>query len=54
MNNIEQQEFIEIDRAILQQIGFKNSWVTVNRKKGKAVLKDTRSDFNHAIRFLKK
>ena len=54
MQNNKQQDFIEIDRAMLQQIGFKNSWVTVNRKKGKAVLNDTRTDFSSAIRFLKK
>ena len=54
-------DFIEIDRPILEMMGFKNTW---NEKKdkqgnvrldeyGKPKLEDTRKDFNNAIRCLR-
>jgi hypothetical protein len=54
-------DFVEIDRAILELIGFKNTvyelkdknGVVKIDKNGNTKLKDTRSDFSHAVRCLR-
>ena len=54
-------DFIEIDRPILEMIGFKNTWVEQKDKhgnikvdqNGQPILKDNRNDFTSAIRCLK-
>ena len=56
-----QHEFIEITREILQSIGYKNTFFKKKDKNGnikldkngKPVMKDMRSDFNSAIRYLR-
>ena len=59
--HLKDNDFIEIDRSILETIGFKNTFTEQKDKKGnlkldengQPKLKDTRSDFSHAIRCLK-
>ena len=54
-------DFVEIDRKILEMIGFKNIFSKKKDKngntkldsKGNPILRDMRSDFNSAIRFLR-
>ena len=47
-------DFIEIDRAMLQMIGFKNAFSQSEDKHGNIKLKDMRHDFNNAIKCLRK
>lgn len=55
------QDWIELDRSILELVGFKNSWTARKSKDGSVkrdsdgnpVLMDTRNDFSNAIRCLK-
>ena len=54
-------DFVEIDRPILELIGFKNSFIEKKHKNGSTkmnrngtpIVKDTRSDFSSAIRCLR-
>ena len=59
--HLKDTDFVEIDRPVLEMMGFKNIW---NEKKdkhgqvkldeyGNPKLEDTRKDFNHAIRCLR-
>ena len=60
--HIKDTDFIEIDRQMLQMIGFKNTFIEKKDKQGnvklddngKPKLEDTRKDFNNAIRSLRK
>ena len=55
-------DFIEIDRSILETIGFKNTFYEKKDrngnikidKNGETMLQDMRADFNNAIRCLRK
>ena len=59
--NLKDTDFIEIDRQMLQMIGFKNMFIEKKDKQGnvkldengKPKLEDTRKDFNNAIRCLR-
>ena len=59
--HLKETDFLEIDRPILEMIGFKNCFVEQKDKNGNVKLdkngepkmKDTRTDFNHAIRCLR-
>ena len=59
--HLKDNDFIEIDRSILETIGFKNTFVEQKDNKGnlkldengQPKLKDTRCDFSHAVRCLK-
>ena len=46
-------DFFEIDRSILQLIGFKNSFSEKTGKNGMLKLQDMRNDFSNAIRCLR-
>ena len=46
-------KFIEIDRPILEKLGFKNRFIEKKNKEGIKRIEDSRKDFNHAIRFLR-
>ena len=46
--------FVELDRPKLEKIGFRNAFINKKNKKGIAKMEDTRSDFNSALRFLRK
>ena len=60
--NLKDTDFIEIDRPMLQMIGFKNTCIEKKDTQGnvklddngKPKLEDTRKDFNNAIRSLRK
>jgi len=59
--HLQDTDFVQIDRPILEVIGFKNCFVEQKDKNGNVKLdkndqpklKDTRTDFNHAIRCLR-
>ena len=61
IDHLQDDDFIEIDRPILEMIGFKNNWIEQIDKKGnvkvdengKPKLKDTRKDFSNAIKCLR-
>ena len=47
-------DFIEIDRAMLQMIGFKNNFSEIKDRHGNLKLTDLRHDFSNAIKCLRK
>ena len=59
--HLKETDFLEIDRLILEMIGFKNNWIEKKDKNGNVKLddngnpkmEDTRKDFNNAIRCLR-
>ena len=59
--HLKDTDFVQIDRPVLEMIGFKNTWTEKKDRKGKVKLdengfpklEDTRKDFNHAIRCLR-
>lgn len=61
MAHLNDSDFIEIDRPILEMIGFKNTWTEKKDKYGnlkldeygRPKLEDNRKDFNNAIRCLR-
>ena len=60
-SHLNDTDFVEIDRSMLEMIGFKNNWVQQKDKHGNVKvdesgilkLKDSRADFSNAAKYLR-